>query len=115
MSDTRRTRSSLRQSLIQHLFHYYEELKTTTSEEEAKKTILFELESFYKMFNNKEETLNVSFLSSIDELEKEYVLNSKKAMAEKDYDMIYYSEDVLKSLKIVKSAFKEKGKINGTK
>ena len=105
MSETAHIRKELRQSLVQHVFHYYEELKKTNSEEQAKKIVSEEVHNLLSMFSKEE--ANVSFLSDLAERENVWLGRNKKAVTEKDVDTIFYSEDVLKAIKLVKTATKE--------
>ena len=40
MSETRQSRKLLRESLVQHTFHYFDELKKTNSESDARSFVL---------------------------------------------------------------------------
>lgn len=111
MSDTTTTRSQLRQSLVQHIFHYFDELKKTNSEENARKVVFEELNKMKQMFGKEE--ASVSFLTELLEQEDYWKDANKQARTKKDVDRMYHSEEVLSSIKLITQA--TRGENNGFK
>lgn len=111
MSETTTTRSQLRQSLVQHIFHYFDELKKTNSEENARKIVFEELNKMKQMFG--EEEASVSFLTELLEQEDYWKAENKQARTKKDVDRMYYSEEVLSSIKVLNQA--TRGESHGIK
>lgn len=106
MSNTRRNRQMLRQSLTQHVFHYYEELRLTMSDEEAKQVTADIIEESLSSFIGENTPAgNLSFL--LEELKVEWLEKEKLAIKEKDYDMQLKAMDILQSIKIL-STLEEK-------
>lgn len=104
MSDTTNIRSQLRQSLVQHIFHYFDELKKTNSEDNARRIIFEELNKMKQMFGGEE--ASVSFLTELLEQEDYWNQANRKARTEKDVDRMYHSEEVLTSIKLLTLATK---------
>lgn len=111
MSDTTTVRSQLRQSLVQHIFHYFDELKKTNSEESARKIVFEELNKMKQMFG--EEEASVSFLTELLEQEDYWKEANKQARTKKEVDRMYHSEEVLSSIKLLRMA--TKGEHHGIK
>lgn len=111
MSETRQTRKQLRESLVQHTFHYFEELKKTNSDTNARKIVISEINDLRALFL--EEETSVSFLSVLEEQESHWLDKNKESLKTQDIDTQFYSEDVLSAIKLLREA--TKGENYGTK
>lgn len=105
MSETRQSRKLLRESLVQHTFHYFNELKKTNSESDARSFVLKEIAELQTLFS-KEET-QVSFLSALKEKEKYWQGKSKQAEKEKDIDSVLYANEILGAINLLRQATQE--------
>ena len=105
MSETRQSRKLLRESLVQHTFHYFDELKKTNSESDARSFVLKEIAELQTLFS-KEET-QVSFLSALKEKEKYWQNKSKSAEKEKDIDGALYANEILGAINLLRQAIQE--------
>ena len=108
MSETRRVRSLLRQSLSQHILHYYEELCKTNSEQDAKEIVVQEMNDLIDSFTDRKEADSVSFLSAMDALREEWLKKETDARKQEDYDTLLYAGEVLDAIKIVSLETKER-------
>lgn len=111
MSETSSIRNELRKSLVQHVFHYFEELKKTNSEANAQALVIKEINSLKELFTKEE--ASVSFLTELTEQETYWNQENKKARTKEDIDRTYFSEDVLSAIKVLKLA--TKGESHGEK
>lgn len=100
MSETRRVRHELRSSFTQHLYHYYEELRRTNSDADAKRIVLQTSEDVLKPFRGGDK---LPLSSLLDELENEWLIKEKEAVKTKDYDIQYQASDVLQAIKVLKT------------
>lgn len=105
MSETRQSRKLLRESLVQHAFHYFNELKKTNSESDARSFVLKEIAELQTLFS-KEET-QVSFLSALKEKEKYWQSKSNQAEKEKDIDGVLYANEILGAINLLRQATQE--------
>ena len=105
MSETRQSRKLLRESLVQHTFHYFDELKKTNSESDARSFVLKEITELQTLFS-KEET-QVSFLSALKEKEQYWQNKSKTAEKEKDIDGALYANEILGAINLLRQATQE--------
>ena len=105
MSETRQSRKLLRESLVQHTFHYFDELKKTNSESDARSFVLKEITELQTLFS-KEET-QVSFLLALKEKEKYWQNKSKTAEKEKDIDGALYANEILGAINLLRQATQE--------
>ena len=105
MSETRQSRKLLRESLVQHTFHYFDELKKTNSESDARSFVLKEITELQTLFS-KEET-QVSFLSALKKKEKYWQNKSKTAEKEKDIDGALYANEILGAINLLRQATQE--------
>lgn len=99
MSETRRIRHELRASFTQHLYHYYEELRRTNTDSEAKSFVLEAGLDVLKPFREGDE---LSLSLSLQKLEKKWLEKEKEAIKQKDYDTQYQASDILQAIKTLK-------------
>ena len=106
MSETRRTRQQLRQSLVQHTFHYYEELTRTQSASDAKRQVREVAEEALAPFTGG--PLGGPLFTVLKDWESEWLEKEKVAREQKDVDTQYLAADVLDALWILTPLAKEK-------
>ncbi len=104
MSDTRQMRKLLRESLVQHSFHYFEELKKTNNEKDARRIAVEEIDALRALFSQEEGP--VSLLMELEKQEAFWLDKDKKAIAEKDIDTRFYAEEVLSAINVLRQAAK---------
>lgn len=105
MSQTELSQKEWRQSLAQHLFHYYGEMKRDYSDSDARTLVLNEIDELKKAFAGG--SSSVSFLSDLEAEEKKWLSRNKAAVQKKDAEEQYYTEEVLNAFKVLKIALKE--------
>lgn len=106
MNQTTYSLKEWRKSLVQHLFHYYGELKKGQSEQEAKKLVLDEIDELKKAFGG--ESSSISFFNNLIMEEQVWLDQNKKAVQEKNIEQQFYTEEVLNAFKVLRIALKER-------
>ena len=105
MSETRQSRKLLRESLVQHTFHYFDELKKTNSESDGRSFDLKGITELQRLFSKEER--QGCFLSAVNEKEKYCQNKSKTAEKEKDIDGALYANEILGAINLLRQATQE--------